>query len=581
MRSRVFIHRIIPVGNANLLGSSSLRRFRSLPAPSSHLSNSYSNHYINTDARTQTQILRDYTFMVPRIVNCPSQKGSIPSCRSYSSTSYSHRRDHSHTNSYSYSSSIFRLLSSSSSLSSSDANRNNNLETRRKDNAKTSDKLRDILNNLGMSISQWKIQDNDDTANTKTNSQNMINFDLPSSTKGNTRKARRQRSSRQGQHVNPYLHSQTQLPRRSRSTEYDVYSNSNSNINSNNYARTGAQSATRQRRNHMTRTDDVISARLKVKAIHAASNFNIAKVLTTVFGPTSTTPALNHVFGKQAIIVQLPAVTREAEMRHGSGADEFFHLPDSHLQPRYVAIFRFGSIVFFNLSAKDAGDILEAAKKYAVDPVPRGFERKEHFEIAIAPNMQDTAHVNADFATVKELNINNVAIVSTIMGQTVAFDSYNDTVDELLATFESINATVKRTGNCTAMERETLFKVVAQNNSLFIEMIARLGIKDRSDTAWNLSQYERLHEGMKHEFEIDPRFEHMEFKLNLIQQNAKFFIDILHDQKSDTLEWIIIVLISFECLLMLMEMSGLGPSLLHNGGALNAVHALSLPPAST
>jgi len=111
--------------------------------------------------------------------------------------------------------------------------------------------------------------------------------------------------------------------------------------------------------------------------------------------------------------------------------------------------------------------------------------------------MQDIAHVNADFATVKELNINNVAIVSTIMGQTVAFDSCNDTVDELLAKFESINATVKRTGNCTAMERETLFKVVAQNNSLFIEMIARLGIKDRSDTAWNLSQYENLHEGMK------------------------------------------------------------------------------------
>ena len=88
------------------------------------------------------------------------------------------------------------------------------------------------------------------------------------------------------------------------------------------------------------------------------------------------------------------------------------------------------------------------------------------------------------------------------MGQTVAFDSYNDTVDELLGTFESINATVKRTGNFTAMERETLFKVVAQNNSLIIEMIARLGIKDRSDTAWNLSQYERLHDGMKVRLEI-------------------------------------------------------------------------------
>ncbi len=79
-------------------------------------------------------------------------------------------------------------------------------------------------------------------------------------------------------------------------------------------------------------------------------------------------------------------------------------------------------------------------------------------------------------------------------------------------------------------------KVVAQNNSLFIDMVAKLGIKDRSDTAWNMSQYERIHEGMKSEFEIDNRFEHIEFKLNLIQQNAKFFLEILHNQKSDTLE---------------------------------------------
>ena len=44
------------------------------------------------------------------------------------------------------------------------------------------------------------------------------------------------------------------------------------------------------------------------------------------------------------------------------------------------------------------------------------------------------------------------------------------------------------------MERETLFKVVAQNNSLFIDMIANLGIKDRNYTAWNMSHLEQLNE---------------------------------------------------------------------------------------
>ena len=85
------------------------------------------------------------------------------------------------------------------------------------------------------------------------------------------------------------------------------------------------------------------------------------------------------------------------------------------------------------------------------------------------------------------------------MAQTVAMDSYNVTVDELLATFAKINATVKKEGKFTDMERETLLRVVAMNNAIFIDMVSKLGVMDRSDTAWNFSQYETV-------FEVCPYF---------------------------------------------------------------------------
>lgn len=50
----------------------------------------------------------------------------------------------------------------------------------------------------------------------------------------------------------------------------------------------------------------------------------------------------------------------------------------------------------------------------------------------------------------------------------------------------------------------------------------------------------------------------MEFKLNLIQNNAKFFIEILHNQKANNAEWIIIGLIALESVLMVVDMSGNG-----------------------
>jgi hypothetical protein len=58
--------------------------------------------------------------------------------------------------------------------------------------------------------------------------------------------------------------------------------------------------------------------------------------------------------------------------------------------------------------------------------------------------------------------------------------------------------------------------------------------------------------------ELDDRFENIEFKLNLIHNNAKFFLEVMHHQKANNLEWIIVVLILAECILMCIEMSGFG-----------------------
>ena len=261
----------------------------------------------------------------------------------------------------------------------------------------------------------------------------------------------------------------------------------------------------------------------------------------------ATSPPLRHVFGRTNIIIQLSPPPTDG------------HPSLSLSVPRYVVVYRFGAVVFFNLTTKESSRLLEQIKKYSANPIPIGFERREHFEVALHPQLETaTGKITSDRALVKELDMNTVGIVSNIMGQTVALDWYNDTVDELLARFSSVNSSVERTGSFTNVERNTLFQVVAKNNSLFIDLVGKLGLKDRSDTAWHLSQYEGLHEGMRKEFELDERFRNVEFKLDLIQQNAKFFLEVIQDQKSNALEWVIVILISFECGLMMLDMSGKG-----------------------
>jgi len=126
--------------------------------------------------------------------------------------------------------------------------------------------------------------------------------------------------------------------------------------------------------------------------------------------------------------------------------------------------------------------------------------------------------IQDDYATVPRLDMNYVTVISTIMSQTVALDSYNIIVNELLEVMERINSSIKKNGMISSDEKENLFKVIAQSNTLFNDILTKLRVKERSDTAWSHVEYDRVLEGMKEEFELDERFNHVTFKLNLIQQ---------------------------------------------------------------
>jgi uncharacterized Rmd1/YagE family protein len=311
----------------------------------------------------------------------------------------------------------------------------------------------------------------------------------------------------------------------------------------------------RQRLPLRNQPESVAGRLFPVSAIHIAQTIDLFPLVSTVF---THNLIRKQLFGKNSIVVQLPPKSEQDA-------------------PRYVAVFRFGSVVFLNVSPPEIAQLVRDIKKYSKEPVPTDFERKESFGILVKPDMLEetteeestsTPTVTGDYCIVPELDMNGVAVISNIMGQTVALDTYNDTVDDLLANFASINSTVAKTGKFTSTDRDSLFKTVAQNNSIFIDMISKIRIKDRSETAWSITKYESIHYGLKSEFELEERLNQIEYKLSLIQDNAKFFLDVLQSQKSNSLEWIIVILISVECVLMCTDMSGYGETVVSTIGKL-------------
>ena len=278
-------------------------------------------------------------------------------------------------------------------------------------------------------------------------------------------------------------------------------------------------------------------------ALNVARSIDLSKVIANVF----TTKGVRKMRERLSVVLQLQPNSDMTETA------------------RFVAVFRYGSVVFFNVSPKEIAQLVEEIKRNSVGTVSSGKERKERYCVHVQPPGVNTAidddnvddDVTGDYCIVPSLDMKSVDVISNIMAQSVALDATNDTVEKLLSDFENINNKVTVEGNLTTVDRDKMFRAVAENNAIFLRL-TKVGIKDRVDTAWTLSQYENVDERMREEFDIDRRFDHIEFKLNLIQQNAKFFLEVLANQKSTSLEVIIIVLILLECILMCIEMSGMG-----------------------
>jgi len=224
----------------------------------------------------------------------------------------------------------------------------------------------------------------------------------------------------------------------------------------------------------------------------------------------------------------------------------------------YMVAFKYGSVVFFNLDSTKRDKYLEMASKHTKgkSKIPR----VEEYGVVVRSALEGWSTFEQDHLLLKRLDINNIRVMSTVLAHTVALDHYSGQVDSMLDVFSSLNQMMEKTGDLT-IKKKKLFQLIATNNTTLTDVITKLRLLERSDPAWRYAQYGKIWEGLRQEFEIEERFETLDLKLNLVQNNIKFFLEVLQNRKSDTLEWIIIILISGEICVSIYDLMTRAPGL--------------------
>ena len=210
---------------------------------------------------------------------------------------------------------------------------------------------------------------------------------------------------------------------------------------------------------------------------------------------------------------------------------------------KYVVYFDYGAVVFFNCDDKLTSTLVKHAKSFCTDVFDiRGHEEK--LTLMQDPELNAWSELRDSCIKIQQVDLVNIQVIAGILAQTVALEHYERQVDAILAEFEHLNTKVAKTNamevefnlaNSTPVkyfqrrrrEKEhhrKLFQIVATNNTLLIDLVNKLRVIDRKrpgEAAWEHTRYHRMWENLLEEFELNERFNNLNFKLELIQHNTK------------------------------------------------------------
>lgn len=227
--------------------------------------------------------------------------------------------------------------------------------------------------------------------------------------------------------------------------------------------------------------------------------------------------------------------------------DKHWQVGASWTSGPFLVVFHYGGAVLGNFRLQDEEDLyLNLVKKHCLESLDHTEEaRKDDYKIVVRPTLATWSQAGYDTIFLQKLDLDNIRVVCSILAQSVALEHHLRKADGMVNIFSKLNSGMEETGNFT-MSRKELFQLVASANTTLADLVLRVRLLDRSESAWRDSRYASILEYLQEEFEMIDRFENMNFKLKTIQKSVEFFLEVLQNRKSDAMEWMIIILISCE-----------------------------------
>lgn len=218
-------------------------------------------------------------------------------------------------------------------------------------------------------------------------------------------------------------------------------------------------------------------------------------------------------------------------------------------QDGIAVVFRYGVVVFFNMSIEEEAGFLERL-------LPRigGRMTPPEEEAATVELLGETGDQVAAGGPihVRDMSMARLLVVSDVLAKSVVLAHDEREVAKVFETIEPFVRELASSGKFFR-NRRGILKLIGEALLVQHNVSGRVAIADKPDALWDRPDLERLYARLEDEYELTARVETLNRKLEVVAETADTLADIIDTRRSLRLEIIVVLLIAVEIVIGLSQ----------------------------
>lgn len=220
-------------------------------------------------------------------------------------------------------------------------------------------------------------------------------------------------------------------------------------------------------------------------------------------------------------------------------------------EEQQLMLFSFGSIVLINMQDDVMPTLLEYLRSFEPNiDIGSWNIYSDDYELRIGDT--DELELTDKYAAIPNYEIFYPELVSTILAKSVALEKSEDQLGKILDKLEAMIERLEM-GKLRIGDRE-LAKTTAKVARHEYNTINYIMILDKPDVTWSKSNAAEFYDRMSIFFELSDRFEILTKKTAILNNIIDGFSSISHSIRGLFVEWVIVILIIVEVVLMIAEL---------------------------